>query len=1202
MRKRTKKPIIQKKIKNSNSILRSHFNKFVNSNIVGLLIATPDGKVIETNDYYLRLIDYSRDEFKKGLINWRTITPPEWLQADENAIRELREKGVCKSYEKEYQRRDGTRVWISLTNVMLGGPEERIAAFVIDITDRKNVEQELQRTKETFQLFIEHSPAAIAMFDTEMRYLVASRRFLQDYHLNLEGKDIIGKSHYEIFPEIPENIKEVHRRCMAGAIEESQEDAFQRSDGSIDWVRWESRPWYDSLGKIGGLILFSEVITEFKNSQIALEKSAERFRMIFENSLDGLFLAEKEGKILLVNPAGCRIFGRSEKEIRSLGRKGIVDTTDPRLAAGLETREKTGQFSNELTGIYADGKKFPIEAKSTFFTDKHNKELAVTIIRDISERKQMEKQLLESEERFHMLFEEAPLGYQSLNEEGNFIEVNKAWLETLGYSREEVIGKWFGNFLSPEYIGVFKERFPFFKSQGRIYSEFYMINKNGEKHYIAFDGRVGHNPDGSFKQTHCILKDETERKIADIKIKNLNRIYNVLSEINKAIIHIKDQQKLFEEACRIAVQTGEFMLCWIGLIDDKSQRIIPAAQYGASEGYLDNIYISTSCNKQEGCGPTGAAIREGIYIICNDIEKDERMLPWREEALKRGFRSSAVFPVTMGGAVYGEINFYSAQPDFFTGEEIKLLEELSSDISFGINSIAQEKQKQKAENERDRFFNRSIDMMAGFGLDGYFRQLNPAWSKTLGWTNDELSAKPFIEFVHPDDYEPTIKRINKLKEGGQPQFNFLNRCLCRDGSYKWLSWNSVPFIEEGIIFVVARDVTLLIKNEDERKKLEAQLTQAQKLESLGTLAGGIAHDFNNILNIIIGYASLLQMHDADKDEVFKSIKIILNESMRGAELIKQLLTFARKNESIFQPVQINDIITEIKQLLGETFPKTIEINTDLQKDLPVIIADHTQIHQVFLNLCINARDAMPEGGKLSIYAKEIPADAIKNQNLSDDKEYFIHIQVKDTGTGIDETIRQRIFEPFFTTKQVGKGTGLGLALVYGIVKNHGGYIDIDTEVGKGTAFNIYLPAQKSVAEIYEQSKKITENDIFYEGKGTILLIEDEKSYNELLTSILVSKGYKVISAHDGMQGLMAYQNHIGEITVVILDLGLPRLGGDEVYRQIKKVNSKAKIILMSGFIDPEIKARLLDSGIRHIIHKPFTPDKILQVIRDEIEN
>ncbi len=260
--------------------------RFIDANIIGVVVADAAGRVIEANDYYLRIIGFTREEFDEGRVDWRAVTPPEWLPADEAAIRELRERGTSTPYEKEYLRRDGTRVSVFLSNALLPGPDEQIAAFVLDITERKRADKRLRDSEETLRYIVKHDPNAIAVYDRGLHYIAVSDRYLQDY--DVKEEDILGKHHYEVFPEMPERWKAVHRRCLAGAIERSDDDAFERPDGSITYNRWECRPWRRVDGEIGGIITYTEVTTERKKAEKALRESEKLYRSLFENMLNGL--------------------------------------------------------------------------------------------------------------------------------------------------------------------------------------------------------------------------------------------------------------------------------------------------------------------------------------------------------------------------------------------------------------------------------------------------------------------------------------------------------------------------------------------------------------------------------------------------------------------------------------------------------------------------------------------------------------------------------------------------------------------------------------------------------------------------------------------------------------------------------------------------------------------------------------------------
>jgi PAS domain S-box-containing protein len=390
------------------------------------------------------------------------------------------------------------------------------------------------------------------------------------------------------------------------------------------------------------------------------------------------------------------------------------------------------------------------------------------------------------------------------------------------------------------------------------------------------------------------------------------------------------------------------------------------------------------------------------------------------------------------------------------------------------------------------------------------------------------------------------------------------------------------------------------RTESKRFELERELIQSQKFESLGTLASGIAHDFNNILAIILGYASLGEQgaltHNPELVKCFETISLA---SRRGALLVSQLLTFARKTETVFRSTDINSLIVEMTTLFGETFPKTINISTNLQDGIPSIVADVTQLHQVLLNLCVNARDAMPAGGNISIATFALDVAAVRAKFPKATAQKYVAIIVSDTGIGMDEKTRRKIFDPFFTTKEPGKGTGLGLALVHSIVDNHHGMIEVDSEPGKGTVFHLYLPIEAAVEEP-ERHERPFQADASG-GTETVLLIEDEAFLFDMVRTVLVDKGYAVLLARDGEEGIGMFARHHGEIAAVIMDLGLPMLRGDEVASRIKALDPEAGIIIMSGYFDPGIRADLERIGVNRFIQKPFTFPELTGSLRSLID-
>ncbi len=386
----------------------------------------------------------------------------------------------------------------------------------------------------------------------------------------------------------------------------------------------------------------------------------------------------------------------------------------------------------------------------------------------------------------------------------------------------------------------------------------------------------------------------------------------------------------------------------------------------------------------------------------------------------------------------------------------------------------------------------------------------------------------------------------------------------------------------------------------ERKFLEDQLRQSQKMESLGTLAGGIAHDFNNILQIILVNTQSLRRGNLEPQKLSQVLEINTGAVKRGASLVQQILTFARKTDVSFESLNVNAVIQELVKMLKETFPKTIEFSAVLDKHLPLIIADYNQIHQILLNLCVNARDAMPEGGSISIHTETFRGSELRKRFPEVTEEHYACISVSDSGHGMDETTRSRIFEPFFTTKEKGKGTGLGLAVVYGIMKTHHGFIDVQSEKGVGTTFECYVPISWTRRQAVEKSDE--PQDETAAGSETILLVEDEEVLLASLSVLLEGSGYRVLTATNGEEAVDVYRDRHNEIALVVTDVGLPKLNGWDAFLQMKKINPHVKAIVSSGYFDPKVKEEKSVEGISGYILKPYQPVEILKRVRVVLDN
>jgi PAS domain S-box-containing protein len=500
----------------------------------------------------------------------------------------------------------------------------------------------------------------------------------------------------------------------------------------------------------------------------------------------------------------------------------------------------------------------------------------------------------------------------------------------------------------------------------------------------------------------------------------------------------------------------------------------------------------------------------------------------------------------------------------------------------------------RAEELYRSLLNSSADAIVIYDLEGKVRFVNPSFTRIFGWTLEELVGKQ-IPFVPDSEKDTTQAKIRRVLEGGPP-VNFETRRSTKEGRILSVTSSGSRYDDhEGVpagILVILHDIT-------RTKTLEAQFRQAQKMEAIGTLAGGIAHDFNNLLQVISGYAQLLLWGKSDRDPGHHELEGIQKAVQRAAQLIRQLLTFSRKMEGKRRPLDLNQEILEAEKMLKRAIPKMITIDLHPGTRLATVNADPVQIEQILLNLGSNAADALPNGGRLILETRNVRLDEEFCRNhLGATPGDYVLLTVADTGLGMDRETVQHIFEPFFTTKEIGKGTGLGLASVYGIVKSHEGYILCESEIGQGTIFEIYLPA---VQEKETRVEKGVDEAPLRGGSETVLVVDDEASVREMAAQILQRHGYHVFAADCGEAALECFQTRQEGIDLVILDLGMPGMGGLNCLRELLKRDAAIKVLIATGYsVDGPITEGL-ESGVTGYIGKPYRLKDLLAKVRTVLD-
>jgi signal transduction histidine kinase/CheY-like chemotaxis protein len=516
---------------------------------------------------------------------------------------------------------------------------------------------------------------------------------------------------------------------------------------------------------------------------------------------------------------------------------------------------------------------------------------------------------------------------------------------------------------------------------------------------------------------------------------------------------------------------------------------------------------------------------------------------------------------------------YEVPPDMGKGEV--------GELSAAFNRMAAAiRERERKLSDLAKFPESNPNLMMKVSPEGKVLYSNPAVSKMLAEMG--LPADHAVLLL-PSDLRETTRGL-LLEEEHRKELIW----KVRD---RTIEYTVFGFADEDAVVFHGIDIT-------EKKRMEEQLFHAHKMETLGRIAGGVAHDFNNLLTGILGYASLMKGRPILDEGVAKALESIERAAERGTQLTRQLLGFARKGTLEYHPLDLNRIVDEITDMISQTFIRTIGIRLDKAAELPAVSGDSTQLHQCLMNLCINARDAMPEGGTLTIATRRRSVDLDRQEQYSRiPAGNYIEVVVTDEGHGMDEATQQRIFDPFFTTKVREKGTGLGMSMVYGIVKNHGGFITVRSVLGKGTSVEILFPAAESARPVAVDQELLPEIDSRANGDGsTVLLVDDEEFVRDVGKAMLNTLGYEVLTAENGQEGVETFRRNREKISIVILDLIMPVMDGRKAFEEIRRIDPGARVVISTGFSGNEDVDRLKEMGASAILTKPYSYNTMTSVV------
>ncbi|GAB4236793.1 MAG: hypothetical protein Kow00109_10450 [Acidobacteriota bacterium] len=1302
-----------------------------------LLVLDADFRVVAANAAFYRLFRTSPSETEG-----RTLSQLGDGQWDIPELRDLLQRilpegGSITGYEVVHDFPGLGMRHIMLNARRLPGDENRPQLILLaleDVTERRAAERALAESEERYrhlsQLITDYAYAFRVLPEGRLQGEWVTESFVEAFGLTLEEVGERGGWQSMVYPEdLP--VALAHARKVAAGEPDVCEMRFVARDGTVRWIRDHAVPvWDESHERVVRIYGASQDITELKKAELELRKREAFLRSIWESTPEMLLVVGREGGLLDANPAARRLLGR--------------------------------RCGPELGNLF----------------DHLGQEAQAAVRRAL---------------------EDAWRG--------------RRWVLEVRWKQPSGDDRWIELRVAP------------------------LVEAGGEIGGILLLG-----------------VDVTERKAAEERISRLNRMLSLLSEVNQTIVRERDVSSLLQRACQIAVEHGRFSLAWIGLLDPVSGYVRVAAAAGGPESYLEKLRINVS-DARRGSGPTGLCLRTGKPVVSNDVANDPRMAPWREEALRAGFHSSVALPLQVFGRIRGTLNLYSRETGYFTAEELRLLEELATDVSFALEFAEREQMSRDAEESlrasEERFRILAEQSLVGIYLmrEDRFLYVNQAAADLFGYEREEilrgvtpleLTAEAdrelvaanirkrlsgevaFVRYVFrgrrkdgstvfldahgarielPDGpailgalvdvtqrvhAEQELRRSRELlqlildtvpvrifwkdrnsvyqgcnrpfaldagledpteiigktdfdlgwareadlyraddarvMESGEPLIGYEEPQHTPDGGVRWLRTSKVPlrddsgeivgvlgtyediterklalealaeseerfrmvventaaaillYDETGYVFVnpaaekltgytaeelrgvrpwelaapefqeqaraaaerrLAGDrtpqryeVKILTKqgrerwvdlwtvgvtwkgrpaglvsglDVTERRKLETQLAQAQKMEAVGQLAGGVAHDFNNMLSVILGYAELARLRVPETDPLWSDLEEIRLAAQRSADLTRQLLAFARRQIISPRPVDLNRVVEESLRSLRRLIPEEIRIDFVPDVDLWTVNLDPTQIDQILINLATNARDAISGVGSILIETKNVALDEefVRRHPGSRPGEY-VQLVFSDTGCGMDPETLKHIFEPFFTTKETGQGTGLGLATVYGIVKQNDGYISVYSELGGGTVFKLYFPRFQPVAEPVAAPQEVEHVEL--RGSETILVVEDEAQILSLCEACLRNLGYRVLAAENPRRALELLSQRDEPVDLLITDVVMPEMNGRQLWERVRAHSPGTKVLFMSGYTRDSIAHRgILEPGM-NFINKPFSLQAFARKVRETLDS
>ncbi len=773
--------------------------------------------------------------------------------------------------------------------------------------------------------------------------------------------------------------------------------------------------------------------------------------------------------------------------------------------------------------------------------------------------------------------------------EGRFLYATPALAADFGMTPDQLIGRtWYEIGVPPESVSSLEAIRREVLETGKPATARASLQINGTRRETEFTIKPTAGPNGSIVGTVVTARDSGERRFPSRGASRMGRTYHILSAIDQVILRTQDPTVILEEACRIAAGVGGFELAWVGLLDPDTKHVRLAYNSGRDEGLLSTITV-TAGDEASGNGVVGTSIRENRSVIVQDVRTDPRMAYWKDFFEQLGYRTAGGFPLRVSGKPIGALVLYSAQSSHFDAAEAHLFEQVAEDLSNALTAIEAARSIAAAQTALARSEKRYRDLfdlnphpLAVVDLETFgFLAVNNAAVSDYGYSRDEFLAMTVLDLEPPEEAAEMVAAMSRVLAGGGFRTSGPWHQILKDGSIirMEVSAHDIDFDGRPARLLLAIDVT-------QRDALQAQLAEATRLEAMGHLAGGIAHDFNNLLTAVNGYSDILigELGDDPRAEAAREIR---RAGTRATDLTRQVLAFARKQEAVPRAIDVNAVVAGVGQMLRRLIGEHIRLGTRLADEPVIVCMDPGQLEQVLVNLAVNARDAMPSGGSVEITVEQVAeATAVGRGWVGP----AVLLTVADSGLGMDETTLERAFEPFFTTKAVGQGTGLGLATVYGIVKQSSGQIWAESAIGQGTRIRVLLPRIDAKPEpIAGEHRPVAASA----SKGVILAVEDDPSVRGFVISTLERSGYRVMVAATPAEAFALADGLPDRIDLLLTDIVMPGENGHDLADRLLASRPTLRVLLVSGYdVDP---IGTDDERLRFLA-KPFDRGQLLAAV------